>query len=50
MTTTAEGVETAEQLHQVRSLGCTEVQGYYFGRPRPARELPAMFRNNVAAA
>jgi EAL domain-containing protein (putative c-di-GMP-specific phosphodiesterase class I) len=39
MKTTAEGVETVEQLAQVRSAGCTEVQGYYFGRPRPAAEL-----------
>jgi diguanylate cyclase (GGDEF)-like protein len=45
MTTTAEGVETAEQLRQIRSLGCTEVQGYYFGRPCPARELQAIFAN-----
>ncbi|MEA3075138.1 MAG: hypothetical protein QOF60_46 [Actinomycetota bacterium] len=35
----AEGVETAEQLEQVRSLGCQYVQGYYFGRPVPARDL-----------
>ena len=33
MTTTAEGVETAEQLRQMREEGCTEVQGYLFGRP-----------------
>jgi EAL domain-containing protein (putative c-di-GMP-specific phosphodiesterase class I) len=50
MATTAEGVETVEQLGQIRALGCTEVQGYFFGRPRPANELPAMFRKNVAAA
>jgi diguanylate cyclase (GGDEF)-like protein len=39
MTTTAEGVETAEQLRQVRAQGCIEVQGYYFGRPCPVGEL-----------
>jgi diguanylate cyclase (GGDEF)-like protein len=50
MATTAEGVETVEQLGQIRALGCTEVQGYFFGRPRPANELPALFRKNVAAA
>ena len=50
MTTTAEGVETVEQLGHIRTLGCTEVQGYFFGRPRPANELPALFRNKVAAA
>jgi diguanylate cyclase (GGDEF)-like protein len=50
MITTAEGVETIEQLGQIRSLGCTEVQGYFFGRPRPANELAALFRKDVAAA
>jgi diguanylate cyclase (GGDEF)-like protein len=35
MITTAEGVETAEQLEQVRLLGCGEVQGFYIGRPQP---------------
>ncbi|HET7883428.1 MAG TPA: EAL domain-containing protein [Acetobacteraceae bacterium] len=33
MTTTAEGVETAEQLELVRRAGCTNVQGYLTGRP-----------------
>jgi predicted signal transduction protein with EAL and GGDEF domain len=50
MTTTAEGVETAEQLRQVRAHGCNEVQGYYFGRPCPASLLPALFQNRIAAA
>jgi len=40
--TTAEGVETAEQLECVRSEGCTEVQGYLFSAARPAREIPAL--------
>ena len=35
MTTTAEGVETAEQFEQVRALGCVEMQGYLFSRPLP---------------
>jgi diguanylate cyclase (GGDEF)-like protein len=37
--TTAEGIETAEQLALVREAGCTEAQGYYFSRPRPAADL-----------
>ena len=33
MSTVAEGVEEAEQVEALRALGCTGVQGYYFGRP-----------------
>jgi EAL domain-containing protein (putative c-di-GMP-specific phosphodiesterase class I) len=39
MQTTAEGVETKEQLEQLRAAGCTHGQGYYFGRPQPARDI-----------
>ena len=38
MATTAEGVETAEEHELVQELGCTKVQGYYFGRPLPVEE------------
>ena len=36
---TAEGIETKEQLDIVRAEGCTEIQGYYISRPRPASEI-----------
>jgi DNA-binding CsgD family transcriptional regulator len=39
MRVTAEGVETAQQLQQVRVLGCTEIQGYLLHAPRPAAEI-----------
>ena len=38
MQTTAEGVETQEELALIRSLGCSLVQGYIFGKPMPAEE------------
>jgi EAL domain-containing protein (putative c-di-GMP-specific phosphodiesterase class I) len=41
--TIAEGVETREQLDAVRAQGCNEVQGYFFGRPRPAAEIVDLF-------
>jgi diguanylate cyclase (GGDEF)-like protein/PAS domain S-box-containing protein len=37
--TTAEGVETAEQLERLRLEGCTEVQGFLFSAARPAAEV-----------
>ncbi|RZN01691.1 GGDEF domain-containing protein [Bradyrhizobium genosp. SA-3] len=39
MTTTAEGVETIEQLNQMKAEGCNEAQVFLFSRPVPATEL-----------
>ncbi|MCC7251160.1 MAG: EAL domain-containing protein [Hyphomicrobium sp.] len=36
VTTVAEGVETEAQLDRVREEGCSEVQGYLYGRPVPS--------------
>ena len=43
MSTTAEGVETAEQAALIRDMGCNKIQGYYFGRPMPAVDARAIF-------
>jgi diguanylate cyclase (GGDEF)-like protein len=45
MTTTAEGVETQEQLDILKAEGCTQAQGYLFSPPRPVSEVPAMLRD-----
>lgn len=39
--TTAEGVETAGQLDQVRSAGVTHMQGYLVARPLPEAQVRA---------
>jgi EAL domain-containing protein (putative c-di-GMP-specific phosphodiesterase class I) len=39
MTTTAEGVETKEQLAALRRLECTEMQGYLFSKPLAAADI-----------
>lgn len=44
MSTTAEGVETEEQLQRLRDEGCTEAQGYLISTPKPARELDALLQ------
>ncbi|WP_245516703.1 EAL domain-containing protein [Methylobacterium segetis] len=44
MTTTAEGVETVDQLQRLRDEGCDEVQGYLISRPVPGAELAALLR------
>lgn len=44
MTTTAEGVETAEQLDLLRAEGCSQVQGFLYSPARPAKEIPALLQ------
>jgi diguanylate cyclase (GGDEF)-like protein len=50
MITTAEGIETAEQLDIVRKAGFVQGQGYYFWRPMPAQEFAALLRPVSASA
>jgi diguanylate cyclase (GGDEF)-like protein len=51
--TTAEGVETEDQLEILRAEGCTEVQGYFFSTPKTAEEIKTLltsFRDLSAVA
>lgn len=42
--TLAGGVETPEQLAQVRAEGCNSVQGYYYSKAVPLQELAALLQ------
>ena len=50
MATTAEGVETREQLEMVREEGCTEMQGYFFSPPRPIKDIERLLQAEQATA
>ena len=47
--TVAEGVETAEQCHLLRDVGCELIQGYYFSRPLPANEFEQLIVKELHA-
>jgi EAL domain-containing protein (putative c-di-GMP-specific phosphodiesterase class I) len=46
MTTTAEGVETPEQLEMIRAEGCTEMQGFLFSKPLSAHAVDELLRTH----
>ena len=39
--TTAEGIETGEQMVMLRALGCDDVQGYLIAKPMPGQDVDA---------
>jgi diguanylate cyclase (GGDEF)-like protein len=47
LNTVAEGVETEEQLRQLRLLGCDEMQGYLFGKPVPVEIFEKEYMSSV---
>jgi len=50
MASTAEGVETQQQMDMLQALGCTEMQGYLFSRARPASEIRQFFETRADKA
>ena len=48
MQTTAQGVETQEQLEAVKAEGCTEMQGFLLSRAVPADEIAALLQAAAA--
>jgi len=50
MTTTAEGVETEAQKQLLRTLGCSEMQGYLFSAAKSAGEIAGLLTSHGGAA
>ena len=50
MTTTAEGVETEEQLQRIREEGLTEMQGFVFSPARPIKDITRLFLTDPACS
>jgi diguanylate cyclase (GGDEF)-like protein len=52
MSTTGEGVESRAEVDYLRGEGCTEAQGYFFSKPKPASEIFKMLaeRNTALSA
>ncbi|MBW3646167.1 MAG: EAL domain-containing protein [Actinobacteria bacterium] len=48
LSVTAEGIETAEQLHYLRGVGCDYAQGYLFARPLSAQSISDLLRGHVS--
>jgi len=49
MDTTAEGVETLDELELVRLLGCSHVQGYIYFKPMDAADATALVSGDLTA-
>ena len=43
----AEGVETAQQVSLLKSLGCDIIQGYYFSKPVSADEFEGFIKERI---
>lgn len=46
LNTIAEGAEYKEQKDILQELGCNQIQGYYYGRPVPAKEFEKLYLRN----
>ena len=47
MEITAEGVETEEQYQFLKENECSNIQGYYFAKPMPAKEFEKLLREQM---
>lgn len=45
--TVAEGVEDADQVEELRDMGCDMIQGYYYSKPVPVKEFEEKYRKEL---
>ncbi len=45
----AEGVETKDQIELLQSIGCDQVQGYYYAKPMPEEEFFELLKKQQAS-
>ena len=45
--TVCEGVETAEQVRFLQEIGCSKLQGFFFGKPAPLEQIQERYRNGI---
>ena len=48
MDTVCEGVETIDQVEFLREVGCTKLQGFYFSKPLPLREIFKRYESGIS--
>ena len=47
METVCEGVETQQQVDFLREIGCTRIQGFYYGKPIPFEDILSLFEKGT---
>ena len=48
MRVVAEGVETVQQLDQLKAMGCDAAHGYYLSKPLPGEAIPSLLSSTFA--
>ncbi|MDQ0314430.1 PAS domain S-box protein [Amorphus orientalis] len=49
LTVQGEGIERPEELEVLKTMGCSQFQGYLFGKPMPADDMEVYLRADLAA-